>query len=90
MCLDAPAAQTEARNDNLQVSTAGVLPVQATGYGSSAGTSTGEANVQWARSETNTASDAFIWKRCTIPTCCDVATQIEAKAFSNPPTIADG
>ena len=48
---DAPAAQTEARNYNLQISTAGVASWQQdTGGG---GTNTGEANVQsdWSRNQ---------------------------------------
>ena len=80
---DSPAAQTEARNYNLQVSTSGVASWQQdTGGG---GTNTGEANVQSDWSETNTASDAFILNKPTIPSIPTDA-QIGDKAFSNPPT----
>ena len=80
---DAPAAQTDARNYNLQISSAGVASWQQdTGGG---GTNTGEANVQSDWSETNTASDAFILNKPTIPSI-PTDEQIGDKAFSNPPT----
>ena len=57
---DAPAAQTEARNYNLQISTAGVASWQQdTGGG---GTNTGEANVQSDWAETNTASATHLFR----------------------------
>ena len=79
---NSPAAQTEARNYNLQVSTTGVASWQQdTGGG---GTNTGEANVQSDWNETNTASDAFILNKPTIPSI-PTDEQIGDKAFTNPP-----
>ena len=81
---DSPSAQTEVRNYNLQISTAGVASWQQD-TGGGGGTNTGEANVQSDWSETNTASDAFILNKPTIPSI-PTDEQIGDKAFSNPPT----
>ena len=69
----------KSENYNLQISTAGVASWQQD-TGGGGGTNTGEANVQSDWSETNTASDAFILNKPTIPSIPTDA-QIGDKAF---------
>ena len=60
----------------------------AIGAGTGSGTGTGEENVQSNWDETDTASDAYIQNKPTIPSL-PTDSEIGDKAFSNPPTDLD-
>ena len=75
-----PGAETDERNYNLRVGTDGVASWQQDTGG---GTSAGEENVQTDWDETDTASDAYLLNKPSIPTIPGVATQSQNGLMSS-------